>query len=74
MDFLLDTNVISELRKRSRADVRVRRWREEIDGDQLFLSVVSVGEIREGIEGLRPRDPIQAAALDRWLERTLPCV
>ena len=71
MDFLVDTNILSELRKRTRADARVRQWREEIDGDQLFLSVLSIGEIRQGIENIRLRDPSQAAALERWLERTL---
>lgn len=71
MGFLLDTNVLSELRKRGRGDVRVQEWREKIDGGQLFLSVLPIGEIRHGIESVAGRDPAQAAALEQWLEQTL---
>lgn len=66
--YLLDTNVLSELRKGPRANARVRAWIEPIRDDEIFLSVLVLGEIRKGIERVRRRDPRGAAALDRWLE------
>jgi toxin FitB len=77
--FLLDTNVVSELRRR-RPDAHVVAWhRDQVEAD-VFLSVLVVGEIRQGIERMRARDTGQAEALDRWLaglvagyrERILP--
>jgi hypothetical protein len=65
--FLIDTNVLSELRKGARADVNVRRWFEGVDEDSIFLSVLVTGEIRRGIEAIRKRDPRAAATLERWL-------
>ena len=78
--FLLDTNVVSELRKGSRADPGVVAWITQIDDADLFLSVVVSGELRQGVERLRLRDAVQAESLDRWLralndeyaERLLP--
>lgn len=67
MKFLLDTNVVSELRKGPRADRKVAAWFAGLDSDELFLSVLVIGEIRRGIEGIRQRDPKVAQALDRWL-------
>lgn len=67
MGFLIDTNVISELQKGERANAGVRRWYERLDQSELFLSVLVVGEIRQGIERLRRRDPIQAARLEQRL-------
>ncbi|HEU5143092.1 MAG TPA: type II toxin-antitoxin system VapC family toxin [Solirubrobacterales bacterium] len=67
--FLLDTNVISELRKGQRADSNVTSWFAEIADEELFLSVVTIGEIRRGVESVRRRDPDSAASLDRWLAR-----
>lgn len=80
MNFILDTNVISEARKGSRADAGVRRWLDSVDTENLYLSVLVVGEVRQGIEGLRRRDPVQAGHLETWLaglrrryaERILP--
>lgn len=80
MSFLVDTNVVSELRKGPRADAKVRAWFESIDDAALHLSVLVIGELRIGIEGLRRRDAVSAAHLDRWLhelvhrhaERVLP--
>ena len=66
--FLLDTNVLSELRKGARADENVRRWLENVDENLLFLSVLVTGEIRRGIEAIRQRDLRAAAALERWLD------
>lgn len=68
MSYLLDTNVISELRRPS-GDANVRAWFASVRGDDLHLSVLVTGEIRQGIERLRPRDPVRAQALERWLER-----
>jgi hypothetical protein len=65
--FLLDTNVVSELRKGVRADRNVVTWFESLNADDLYLSVLVVGEIRRGIERIRRRDPKSVQALDRWL-------
>jgi predicted nucleic acid-binding protein len=65
--FLLDTNVVSELRKGPRADRKVTAWFAGLESGDLFLSVLVVGEIRRGIERIRRRDPKSAGALDRWL-------
>ena len=67
MSYLLDTNVISELRKGERADSNVTAWFADIADEEIFLSVLTIGEIRRGIENVRRRDPDSAAALDRWL-------
>lgn len=67
MSYLLDTNVISEVR-RSSPDHGVASWFEQAAGEDLFLSVLTVGEIRQGIERLRARDPEQADMFERWLE------
>jgi predicted nucleic acid-binding protein len=67
LSYLLDTNVISELRKGRRADPNVTAWFAELADEEVFLSVLTIGEIRRGIESVRRRDPDAAAALDRWL-------
>ena len=69
MSYLLDTNVISELRKGARAAPNVRAWFSELADEEIFLSVLSIGEIRRGIENVRRRDPKSATALDSWLAR-----
>jgi predicted nucleic acid-binding protein len=66
--FLLDTNVVSELR-RSRPHGAVLAWIESIPSSALFLSAVSIGEIQIGIEVTRGRDPVRAAEIEQWLER-----
>lgn len=71
MRFLLDTNIIAEIRKGSRANATVRSWFAALDPDAILLSVVTVGEIRRGIESVRRRDPAAARALERWLRRLL---
>ncbi len=78
--FLLDTNILSELRKGNRCDGGVRKWFAETEAEDLFVSVLVLGEIRRGIEHIRLRDPTQAQALEKWLrwittdfaERLLP--
>ena len=69
--FLLDTNILSELRKGARADANVRRWFERVDENSIFLSVLVTGEIRRGIEAIRKRDPRAATALERWLDSVM---
>jgi toxin FitB len=68
--YLLDTNVISELRKRTRANPGVVDFFKRIEADQtpVFLSVVTVGELRRGVELIRHRGDVpQAKRLERWL-------
>jgi predicted nucleic acid-binding protein len=67
LNFLIDTNVISEIRKGSRCDASVAEWFAELSNEQLFLSVLVLGEIRRGAERLRGRDPAGAANVERWL-------
>jgi predicted nucleic acid-binding protein len=67
LSYLLDTNVISELRKGERADANVTAWFADVAEEEIFLSVLTIGEIRRWIESVRRRDPDSAAALDRWL-------
>jgi predicted nucleic acid-binding protein len=67
VSFLIDTNVISELRKADRCDARVARWFRSLDDDEIFLSVLTIGEIRRGIDNIQRRDARSAAALNRWL-------
>lgn len=67
MSWLLDTNVLSELRKGRRCRPGVREWFDAAAGDDLYLSVLVLGEIRRGIELIRKRDRRQALSLDRWL-------
>lgn len=66
--YLLDTNVVSELRKGDRGDRRLAEWYDRRDKRELFLSVITLAEIRRGIALLRRRDPLQAAVLNRWCE------
>ena len=67
MRYLLDTNVVSEL-KRPSPDARVRAWYAAAPAEGLHLSVVTFGEIRRGIERLRPRDRGRADDLSAWLD------
>ena len=66
--FLIDTNVVSELRKGARANSDVRAWFEEHSTDSLWLSALVVGELRRGAELLRRRDTKAGRSLDRWLQ------
>ena len=68
MTYLVDTNVISELRKGDRADAGVRAWFAELSTAQIFLSVMTLGELRRGVELIRRRDAVTARSLARWLE------
>lgn len=66
MKFLLDTNVISEIRKRDRAHPNVARWVERTPVEEMGTSVIVLADIRRGIELKRQRDPQQARSLDQW--------
>lgn len=66
MSYLLDSNVISELRKGERANAYVREWFSGLDDAELFLSVLTLGEIRRGIESIQRRDRTRALVLNRW--------
>jgi toxin FitB len=68
--FLIDTVTLSELRKRKR-DPMVVKWFERQRTTDLFLSVISVGEIERGITRQRTTDPRFAHALAEWLDRIL---
>lgn len=67
MSWLLDTNIVSELRKGERAQAGLRAWLSEADEASLYTSVLVVGELRRGIESLRRRDIPSALALEHWL-------
>ena len=69
MIYLIDTSVLSELRKRGRADPRVLDWFRHRKSEELFLSVLTLGELRRGGERIRRRDLSSATALDAWLRR-----
>lgn len=69
MNYLIDTNIISEVRKRDRCDPRVASWYASIDDRAIYLSVLVLGEIRRGIERVMPRDPAQARSLENWLDQ-----
>ena len=70
MTYLLDTNVISELRKGDRCDANVTAWYAGVEETDIFLSVLVLGEMRRGIEVIRRRDQQQTVVLERWLEET----
>ncbi len=64
MSHLLDANVISELRKEERAEAGVSNWFDGLTDQEIYLSVLTIDEIRRGVESVRRRDPDSAAALD----------
>lgn len=68
MSYLLDTNVISEIRKPD-PNAGVAAWFAGVSSGELFLSALVVGEVRQGVERLRGRDPRRASQLNVWLTR-----
>lgn len=66
--FLLDTNIVSELR-RARPHGAVLAWLRNVDDKYLYLSAVTIGEIQAGIEITREQDQARAADLETWLEQ-----
>jgi len=80
MGFLLDTNIVSELRKRERCSRSVWNWYDVTPIEDIFMSVLVLGEIRRGVETKRIKDPASARSFEKWLheieaiygERVLP--
>jgi toxin FitB len=66
--YLLDTNVVSELR-RARPHGAVLAWVESVRDEDLHVSAVTIGEIQSGIEITREQDEAKAAAIEAWLEQ-----
>lgn len=71
MSYLIDTNLISEIRKSQRCNPGVASWFAKISSGEIYLSALTVGEIRKGIENIRRRDEQRADALDAWLHELL---
>ena len=71
MTWLVDTNVVSELRKRERADRRVVGWFRQRQSRELYISVLTISELRRGVMRIRRRDKNAARALDFWIGRIL---
>lgn len=69
MTYLIDTNIISEVRKGERCDANVAAWYAAVGDDELFLSALVLGEIRKGVELVHRRDANRAAALEAWLQQ-----
>ena len=72
--YLVDTNVISEARKKSKANTGVRAFFKQAikDETRIFVSVVTVGELRRGVESIRYRGDVrQANQLEKWLENLM---
>ncbi len=67
--FVLDTNVVSELRKvrHGKADANVAAWAENADADSLFVSAISILELELGVLSVERRDAAQGAVLRDWL-------
>lgn len=65
--YLLDTNVVSELRK-PRPHGGVIAWLSDVSSSQLFVSAFTLGELQAGVERTRRQDPAKAAAIDAWIE------
>lgn len=73
MTYLLDTNVLSEMRRQDKMDVRVKSWADAVAVGDLYLSVITLLEIELGVLSVSRRDKAQAAILRRWIDtRVLP--
>ena len=71
--FLLDTNVLSELRRRDRTDANVAAWADAVEAEALFLSVITVLEIEIGARLVARRDAAQGVVLRQWIDiKVLP--
>jgi predicted nucleic acid-binding protein len=68
--YLLDTNVVSETTKR-KANAHVLEWFDSVTPEQLHVSVLVLGEVRRGIEGLRTRDPARAEVIENFLTKLI---
>ena len=70
MNYLLDTNVVSELRKigDGKADARVAAWGDTEDAESFFISAITILELERGVLGIQRRDAAQGARLRAWLD------
>jgi toxin FitB len=68
--YVLDTNVISELRK-NKPHGAVLAWLQTVNAHKLFLSAVTIGEIQAGIENTRKQDAKKAQEIEAWLEQII---
>ena len=73
MNYLLNTNIISEIRKGGECNPHVAAWYDSVDEDSIYVSVLVLGGIRKGIERARPTNPGQARALEKWLSTLSQC-
>ena len=71
--FVLDTNVVSELRKinSGKADRHVAQWADDVDAGSLYISAITILELEIGILQTERRDPAQGATLRTWLEKSV---
>ena len=70
--FLIDTNIISELRKGQRCNAGVAAWYTGVTEDELFICALTLGEIRKGIELLRQRSDVEQAYIyERWIQEVI---
>jgi len=71
MMFILDTNVVSELRKvrSGKADVNLAAWSETVDASDLFVSAITILELELGVLSVELKDVAQGALLRSWLEQ-----
>jgi len=69
--YLLDTNILSEIRRaRQTPTSKISVWWETMKTEPVFLSVLVLGEVRKGIDLLSRRDPVTALVFERWLKET----
>jgi predicted nucleic acid-binding protein len=69
--YLLDTNIISELRKKTRCNSGVKNWYTTINDSEIYLSVLVIGELRCGVELIKRRDFNAAFHLEVWLKKII---
>jgi predicted nucleic acid-binding protein len=67
MSYLIDTNVLSEIRKGDKAHKKVRSWWKNTQNEEIFISVLVLAEVRRGIEQIRNSQPQKALMLENWL-------
>ena len=71
MTYLLDTNVVSELRRLDRVDARVKSWADSVAIEDQYLSVLTLLEIEVGARAIERRDKAQGAVLRGWIDNRL---
>jgi predicted nucleic acid-binding protein len=64
--YLLDTNVVSEMR-RLRPNRAVVAWLDEISADQIFIAAITLGELQAGVEMTRQQEPLKAEQIEAWI-------